>query len=128
MKVLANVDTAGLGVRGAIHTTALPKDTMVKIYGDNAFDIAGSGDIVVGHISVPSAAGADNQGTVETRYKKRFSCKCSGALTAGTQVKMAAASGTESVVADLSSGDRKLCVGIVIVGAGDGGTVEVLGY
>lgn len=126
MKVLANVE--GLGVRGTIHTTDLAKDTLVKISGDNTFDAAGASDIVVGHISVPSKTGADNPGTVETKYKKRFSAKCSGAIAAGTEVKAAAPSSGASVMTDLSSSSRALVVGICIVGAADGAVGEFLGY
>lgn len=127
MKILANVE--GLGIRATIHTTDLAKDTLVAISGDETVDAAGSGDIVIGHISVPSPTGADKEGTVEVHgFTRLFTAKAvGGALAAGAQVKAGAPASGVSTVADLASGDRKLLVGIVWIGAAENGTVTVLG-
>lgn len=130
MKILANVE--GLGIRGTIETAGVPQDALVAITGDNQFDVAGDGDIVVGHVSVAAKdqTATDAPVTVEChRFRRRFSAKCiGGAIAAGAQVKAAApATGNVSTVADLSTGDRKLMVGICIVGAAENAIGEFLG-
>lgn len=125
MKVLVNIE--GLGRRATIETADLPKDTLVSITGDEQVDIAGAGDLVIGHISVPAPKGvADGQGTVETRFKTLFTAKAvGGALVAGVEVQAGAPAGTESTVAALTTG---VAVGVVWKGAAANGTVEVFGY
>lgn len=128
MKILANIE--GLALRATIAAAGVLKDQLVAISGDETVAAAGANDIVAGHISVPVADITETNGecTVEFhRFRRLFTAKASGALTAGTQVKAAAVASGQSVVADLSSGDRKLMVGIVWIGAADGAEVTVLG-
>jgi hypothetical protein len=131
MRILKS-ESQGLAVTGTIETAGVPQDALVKITGDNQFDVCGSGDIPVGYVSVPAkdATETDAEVTVEMlRFRRRFSVKfVGGAIAAGAQVKAGApASGSVSTVAALSSGDRSLLVGIVIVGAAENATGEVLG-
>lgn len=125
-------ESGALAISGTIESAGVPQDTLVTITGDNQFDVADSGDVPVGYVSVPAKDDTETDAdvTVEVlRFRRVFEAKCSGAITAGTQVKMANhATGNVSVVADLSTGDRKLMVGICIVGAGDGETGTFLGY
>lgn len=126
-------ENGGLAITGTIETAGVPADAIVAITGDNQFDIAGSGDVPIGYVSVPAKDDTEEDATVTIevmRFRRRFSAKCiGGAIAAGTQVKSAApASGNVSTVADLSSGDRKLMVGICIVGAAENAIGEFLGF
>lgn len=120
-----------LAVSGTIETAGVTADQLVKITGDNQFDVAGSGDVPVGYVSVPAKDPdeEDAEVTVEIiRFRRKFSAKCvGGAIAAGTQVKAGAVASGQSTVADLSSGDRKLLVGICIVGAAENAVGEFLG-
>lgn len=127
MQIKANVE--GLAVPATIETVGVLADQFVKITGDATVDVAGSGDVPIGFVRVPAKDATEDNAevTIETFFNRLFTAKASGALSAGTQVKLAAISSGQSVVADLSSGDRKLMVGIVWIGAADTGTVTVLG-
>jgi len=131
MQNLINVDTAGLGIVATIETKDVPKDTHVAITGDAQVDVAGSGDIVIGHVSRAAKAGEeDAECTIETRYKRLFTAKAvGGALAAGALVKAGApASGNVSTVATTDGSDWELVVGIVWIGAAENAEVTVLGY
>lgn len=126
-------ESRGLAVSGTIETAGVPQDALVKIVDDNEFDVAGSGDVPVGYVSVPAKDKTleDQTVTIEClHFRRRFTAKCvGGAITAGTQVKCGApATGSVSTVADLSTGDRKLMVGICIVGALENAEGEFLGF
>lgn len=129
MKVRANaVET--LAVPATIETAGVLVDQFVKITGDATVDVAGSGDVPIGVVRVPAkdATEEDAECTIETFFSRLFEAKAvGGALAAGAQVKLGAVASGQSTVADLSTGDRKLMVGIVWVGAAENGTVTVLG-
>lgn len=129
MQVTANVE--GLALKATMETAGILKDQFVKITGDATVDVAGSADVPVGHVSVPvkDATEEDGDCTIEFhRFRRVFTAKAvGGALTAGTQVKLGAIASGQSTVADLSSGDRKLMVGIVWIGGAENATVTVLG-
>ena len=129
MEILANVE--GLARKATIETAGVLKDQLVKITGDATVDVAGANDIVVGHVSVPAKdiTEEDADCTVEFhRFRRIFTAKAvGGALAAGAQVKAAAVASGQSTVADLSTGDRKLMVGIVWIGAAENAEVTVLG-
>lgn len=128
MQVLANNEGC-ISVKATCSDIGLGVDQFVKITGDEIVTAAGSGDVPIGYISVPAKDVAEDDAdvTVQTFFNRKFTAKASGALSAGTQVKLAAIASGQSVVADLSSGDRKLMVGIVWIGAGDGEEVTCLG-
>lgn len=129
MQILANVE--GLARRATIAAAGVLKDQLVAISGDATVAAAGSGDTVVGHISVPVKDVTETNGecTVEFhRFRRLFTAKAvGGAIAAGAQVKAGAVSSGQSTVEALASGDRKLMVGIVWIGAAENGTVTVLG-
>lgn len=129
MQIKANVE--GLAATAIMQTIGVLKDQLVKITGDRTVDVAGSGDVPVGHVSVPVKSATEDNGTCTVefhRYRRLFTAKAvGGALAAGAQVKCGAIASGQSTVEDLASGDRKLMVGIVWIGAAENGTVTVLG-
>lgn len=129
MQVHANIE--GLARRATIAAAGILKDQLVAISGDETVAAAGSGDIVVGHISVPVKDVAETNGecTVEFhRFRRLFKAKfVGGAIAAGAQVKAGAISSGQSTVEALASGDRKLLVGIVWIGAAENAEGWVLG-
>lgn len=130
MKILANHEEATVSVKATIETAGVEADQFVKITGDETVDVAGSGDVPVGYVKVPAkdATEEDAEITVETFFTRKFTAKAvGGALSAGTQVKLGAPSSGQSTVADLSTGDRKLMVGIVWIGGAENAEVTVLG-
>ncbi|MEQ1643679.1 MAG: hypothetical protein ABL959_09575 [Pyrinomonadaceae bacterium] len=131
MKILVG-EKECLSRRATIAAAGVLKDQLVKISGDATVAAAGADDIPVGHISVPVKSASETNGecTVEFhRFRHLFTAKAvGGALAAGAQVKLGAVASGQSTVADLSTGDRKLMVGIVWIGGAENAEVTVLGY
>lgn len=128
MQVKANVET--LAVPAIMESAGILADQFVVITGDATVDAATAADVPIGIVRVPvkDAAEEDGECTIETFFNRLFTAKAvGGALTAGTQVKLGAIATGQSTVADLSTGDRSLMVGIVWIGAAENGTVTVLG-
>jgi len=129
MEIKANVE--GLALTAIMETAGVLADQLVEVTGDRTVDVAGSGGIPCGHVSVPvkDAAEEDGECTIEFhRFRRVFEAKAvGGALAAGAQVKLGAIASGQSTVADLAGGDRKLMVGIVWIGAAENATVTVLG-
>lgn len=119
----------GLSVR-AIFAAVLNKDELVKISADETVAKAGANETPIGRV-VKSPKAASGTGTVETKFKDLIDIIGSGALTAGTLVKMAAAdgSGNQRVAAWVSGTDAwERLVGTVWKGGADGATIKVLTY
>ncbi len=128
MEILAKNEGC-ISVKATCTDIGLAKDQFVKITGDEIVTAAGAGDVPIGYISVPAkdATEDDAEVTVQTFFNRKFEAKASGALTAGMQLKLAAIESGQSVVADLDTGDRKLMVGVCLIGGADDATVTVLG-
>lgn len=129
MQVTRN-NEGNISVKATCTDIGLGVGQFVKIGGDEIVTAAGSGDVPIGYISVPAKNVLEDNAevTVQTFFNRTFTAKAvGGALAAGDQVKLGAIASGQSTVADLSTGDRKLMVGIVWIGAAENGTVTVLG-
>lgn len=131
MPVKLRAQVEGLSIIATVVTAALPKDTIVAITSDMTVDKAGAGAKSVGRLFVPSRT-ANNQGTVETRFKERIEIKASGTVAANDDVKLAAPDGTtgENRVSTFVEGTdaEYKRFGRCWKGGADGATVEVLTY
>lgn len=121
----------GLAIRGTVETGDLPKDTLMAITGNATVDKGGANAHCLGRLTVP-AKNADEEGTIETRYKEMFDIKASGALAAGEFWKLGAPDGTtgENTAAKFVPGtdaEERKC-GVVWIGASSGGTATVLAF
>lgn len=132
MKLRAQVEGLAITV---IVAAVLARDTLVAITADKTVNKAGAGALVIGRLVKPGKNANDN-GTVETRFKALITIMASGVIAAGDTVKMAAADGAgiQRVAkwisqTDAAAGDKPdTLFGVCLEGGADGADIQVLTY
>jgi hypothetical protein len=112
----------------ALSAAALEQSRLVRISADNTVADAGSNEFAIG-VTLKEATAAGQLIAVElTRFRNKIQIMASGAITAGTLVKMAAASGAnQRVVAWVTGTDAaERLTGVCLVGGADGALITVL--
>ncbi|MGE0133046.1 MAG: hypothetical protein AB7U82_33635 [Blastocatellales bacterium] len=111
----------------AIFAAVLNKDDLVRVTADETVNAAADTHVVKGYV-VKSATAANGRGTVMLKGRAVIEILFSGNLAAGTEVKMAALSGSNQQVAAFVAGTdaEALRVGWVLKGANNAVGLVVL--
>lgn len=130
IKIFTPTSDDHLGITGKIHTPNLAKGTFMKIIGDRQVDACSlEDDVAIGDL-FKSTKVAEEESTVQTRFRHWVSAQCKGAIAAGDRVKMGVNVGGIQTFKKWISGtdDANLIVGICWVGGADTEMGEFLVY